>query len=161
MPRFYLLGLIAAIAVAWIGGAIHQSGHAPLGLVSIGVGAALGAILATIAATLRVAGRRSRFIATLVFASVTILAQHAWLYASFRREWHEGRENSPRVAMFRDESPWTPWEYMAHEATRKRVTLWCVDAVLIMAIAFGTVWVLGPRPQLNSASRPTPKNPDL
>jgi ABC-type uncharacterized transport system permease subunit len=159
MLRLCLLGLIAAIAIAWIGAAIHASGHAPLGLVSIAVGVSLGAALVVIAAKLRVASLRGVLISTLVLALIAVVAQHAWLYADFRQQWRDTRENSPQVAMFRDESPWTLQEYFAREATPKRVTLWCADAALIITAAVGTVWVLRRHIEVDSASRPTPQTP--
>ncbi len=142
MPRFYSLGLFAAIAVAWIGAMIHRLGHAPIGLVSVGVGLVLGASLAKIAARLRIAGSRRLLAGAMVLALVAVFVQHTWLYLDFRRQWHEARNNSPQVAMFRSESPWSPREYLAHEATPRQVTLWCVDAALITAAAVGTVWLL-------------------
>jgi hypothetical protein len=158
MPRVYTFGMIAAVAIAWLAATIHRSNHAPVGLVSIGVGAALGASLASIAATLHIADRKSLIPAALVLALATIIAQHAWLYADFRRQWHDARENSPHVAMFRDEAPWSPREYIAREATPQRIALWCVDAALIVASACGTIWVIGNRARVNSAARPTPND---
>src|SRR5688572_11783175 len=87
MPRFYLAGLIAAVVIAWLAALAHRSGHAPIGLVSVGVGIALGAILAILAATQRVAGKRWPIVGALVLAFVAVIAQHAWLYIDFRREW--------------------------------------------------------------------------
>jgi hypothetical protein len=156
MPRVYTFGMIAAVAIAWIGAMVHRSGHAPIGLVSIGIGAALGATLVTIAAKLRVDGRRKVLAATLVLTLFVILAQHAWLYASFRREWRKVREDSPHVAMFRDEAPWSPREYIVREATPKRVVLWCIDAAMITMAAVGTVLVIGRYAGLDSASQSTP-----
>ena len=48
MLTWYAAGLVAAIAVAWLAAMLHASGHAPVGLVSIGVGTALGVALGTI-----------------------------------------------------------------------------------------------------------------
>jgi hypothetical protein len=162
MARFYTFAGVAAIAIAWAAAMIHRSGHAPLGLVSLGVGIALGAALRSIAATLRVAGQRPLMVTTLVLALLTVITQHAWLYAHFRREWQAGRENSPQIKLFRDESPWSPWQYIAHEATPQRIALWCVDAALITTSACGTVWLTRRRAQPGSAIRPTPKtlNPE-
>lgn len=152
MPRFYSLGLIAAIAVAWVGAMIHRSGHAPVGLVSLVIGAILGAILCAIAAMLRIAGSRQLIIATIVLALVAVITQHSWLYLDFRRQWQAARNNSPQVAMFRSESPWSPGEYLAREATPRRVTLWCVDAALVTAAAVGTMWTF----QRNKNQSPAP-----
>jgi hypothetical protein len=141
MPRFYSLGLIAAIAVAWVGAMIHRSGHSPIGLISIVVGLGLGAALAAIAAKLR-SPRRPLLAGAIILALVTVIAQHIWLYLDFRRQWHEARISSPQVAMFRSDSPWSPSEYFAREATPKRVALWCADAALITTSAVATVWVM-------------------
>jgi hypothetical protein len=158
MPRFLIFGLLIAIAVAWLAALFHRSGHAPVGLASVAVGVTLGVSLCILAAMLRIAGPRPLIPVIMVLAIVTILAQHAWLYANFQREWREVRESSPQVAMFRDESPWSPWEYIQREATPLRVTLWCADAALIMATTVATVWMMQRRALVNSASRPTPTN---
>jgi hypothetical protein len=140
MTRFYILGIIAAAAIAWIAALVHRSGLSTVGLVSVGVGVALGATLAALAATLRLAGPRSLVWAVVFLALATVIFQHAWLYADFRREWREAREISPQVALFRDESPWSPWKYILHEATPGRLGLWFVDGTLIAASACGTLW---------------------
>ena len=111
------------LLIAWLAALVHASGHAPIGLVSLAVGIGLGAILDRIAAAQRVAGRRRLIIGTILLAIVTVLAEHTWLYLDFRRQWHESREKSPQVAMFRPESPWSPREYFAHrgDAAARRV----------------------------------------
>jgi len=70
-----------------------------------------------------------------LLAIVTVLAQHAWLYHSFRQQWHEARAKSPEVALFRAEAPWSPREYFARELTPYRAALWCLDAALITVTA--------------------------
>src|SRR5438128_588084 len=117
MLKWYGAGAVAAIVLAWIAALIHASGYAPLGIVSLGIGTTLGSILAAIAATQRVAGIRRLILGTIILSILTILAEHAWLYLDFRRQWQESREKSPQVAMFRPESPWSPAEYFAHEST--------------------------------------------
>ena len=109
---------MAACAVGWIAARIHASGHAPLGLTSFGVGALLGITTTTLAATLRVAGPRTLLLGTLLFACVTIIAEHAWLYRDFRGQWQEARKTNAAVAMFRDEKPPSPSAYFARVATR-------------------------------------------
>jgi hypothetical protein len=142
---WFAAGVIAAIAVAWLAAIVHVSGHAPVGLLSFGVGITLGATLHTIAASGhrpkggRLAGRRRLVVGTILLALLTVLAQHAWLYRDFRRQWHEARGKSPQVAMFRPETPWSPAEYFAREVTPTRVALWCMDAALILTGAVGTV----------------------
>jgi ABC-type uncharacterized transport system permease subunit len=139
MLIWYITGAGAALAIAWLAAMLHVSGHAPLAIVSLGVGAALGATLSAMAATLRVAGQRNIILSTILFALVTIVAQHAWLYIDFRRQWHEARAASPEVALFRPESPWSPAEYLARELTPGRAGLWTLDAALVVAAAVAVV----------------------
>jgi ABC-type uncharacterized transport system permease subunit len=139
MLIWYITGAGAAVAIAWLAAMLHLSGHAPLGLLSLGVGAALGAALNTLAAMLRVAGRSTTVVSTVIFALVTVLAQHAWLYVDFRRQWHEARAASPEVALFRPESPWSPAEYLTRELTPGRAALWALDAALVVAAAVAVV----------------------
>jgi ABC-type uncharacterized transport system permease subunit len=139
---WYAVGLIAAIAVGWLAAVVHGAGHAPIGILSLAVGIALGIILCRIAATLRVAGSPRLVVGAILLALVTVLAQHAWLYHSFRQQWHKARTESAEVAMFRPETPWSPSEYFSRELTPQRAALWCVDAALITAAAVGTVVLL-------------------
>jgi hypothetical protein len=139
MQIWYITGVGAALAIAWLAAMLHVSGHAPLGLVSLGVGAALGAALSPIAASQRLAGKGKLILSTIIFAIITVVAQHAWLYLDFRRQWHEARAASPEVALFRPESPWSPAEYLARELTPGRAGLWALDAALLVAAAVGVV----------------------
>jgi ABC-type uncharacterized transport system permease subunit len=143
MLIWYGAGAVAAIVIAWLAALVHASGHAPFGLVSLAVGIFLGAALARIAGTLRVPeSRRHRIIGTILLAITAVLAEHAWLYSDFRRQWHESREKSPQVAMFRPAEPPSPAEYFRDEATTARAILWCADALLTVASAVGTFAVL-------------------
>jgi ABC-type uncharacterized transport system permease subunit len=146
MLIWYGAGAVAAILIAWLAALVHASGHAPIGLVSLAVGIALGAVLRKIAVTLRFASRRHLIIGTILLAIVAVLAEHTWLYLDFRRQWREAREKSPQVALFRPESPWSPREYFAIEATPEHAALWCVDAAIIVASAVGTVIALSRNP---------------
>jgi hypothetical protein len=158
MPRFVLLGCVVAVVIAWIGALLHRSGFAPVGILSIGVGISLGVVLAAIASATHVGHTKRLLIATLALGLIAAVAQHAWLYAEFRRQWHEARERSPQVAMFRGETPWSIGEYFAREATPQRVAIWSVDAVLVAGSAMATVWMLKKRASTDSASPPTLKS---
>src|SRR5262245_44630608 len=149
MLIWYSAGAAAAIAIAWLASLIHASGHAPVGLVSLSVGVALGFALAKLTTTLQVTGTRRLIIGTIILAVLTIAAEHTWLYLDFRRQWRESREK-PQVAVFRTETPWSPSEFFRNEATPERATLWGVDAALIIAGAVTTVALL---------SRATPSDP--
>jgi hypothetical protein len=167
MVTSYIMSAGAALAIAWLAAMLHLSGHAPLGLISLGVGAAVGAVLTAIAAmgygpkSGRVAGRAPSRLTTVIFAIVTVLAQHAWLYLYFRRQWHEARANSAHIAMFRPESPWSPTEYLTRELTAQQanpgyiIALWALDAALIVAAAVAIVAWLHRRFEANSATADT------
>jgi hypothetical protein len=150
MLIWYGAGAVAAIAIAWLAALVHASGHAPLGLISLAVGIALGAVLKQIAATQQVTGRRRLIIGTLLLAIVAVLAEHTWLYLDFRRQWQEAREKSPQLAVFRPETPWSPREYFTIEATPEHTALWCADAAIIVASAVGTVFVFSKNPTPHS-----------
>jgi hypothetical protein len=139
---WYAAGTIAALAIGLAAAAVHASGNAPIGLVSVAVGIALGTALSTLAASQRLAGSKHLVMGTLLLAIVTVLAEHAWLYLDFRRQWHQSRAQSTEAAMFRDESPPPPEVYFTLEFTPGRAALWIVDAVIITASAVGIVFVL-------------------
>jgi hypothetical protein len=130
--KWLLAGAIAAIAIGWVAARIHSSGHAPLGLTSAGVGAALGWALSRLAVTFNVHCRWRRTVGVLLLVIVTVIAEHAWLYGDFRGQWRDARAKSAEVAMFRSEEPPGPWEYFRREWYPK---LWVSDAVIIGAVA--------------------------
>lgn len=136
--KWFCAGTTAAVTVGWLAAKIHASGHAPVGLVSLGVGVLLGYLLYRLAAMLRIAGSRFLLLSTVLFAVATVLSEHAWLYQDFRRQWSESRKKSAAVAMFRSETPPLPWEYFSHEW---QPVLWLTDAALLAAAATGTVYV--------------------
>src|SRR3954467_11419779 len=141
MLIWYGAGTVAAVVIAWLAALVHASGHAPIGLVPLAVGTGLGATLIAIAIAQRIANRRGLIVGTILLAIVAVLAEHTWLYLDFRRQWHEAREKSPHVAVFRPESPWSPREYFTVEATPERTLLWCVDAAITVASAVVTIVV--------------------
>jgi len=154
MLIWYGVGAVAAIVIAWLAALVHASGHAPIGLVSLAVGIALGASLAKLAAIQRVTCKKRLIVGTIVLAILAVLAEHTWLYLDFRRQWHETREKSPQVAIFRPESPWSPREFLENEATPQLITVWFVDAVIIIFSAATTIAVLS-RPSASSLKPPT------
>jgi hypothetical protein len=139
MLIWYAAGAVAAIVIALLAALVHASGYAPIGVISLAVGIALGVVLRKIAVTQRVAGRRQLIIGTLVLAIVAVLAEHTWLYFDFRRQWQADREKSPQLAIFRPEAPWSPREFFLNEATPQRTAVWCIDALVIIASAVGSI----------------------
>jgi hypothetical protein len=135
-------GTLAATIVGFIASRLHLSGLAPVGLLSIAVGCALGATLGWLGKFNAVHCRTRLILGTLMLSLMTVLAQHAWLYLDFRRQWHAARANSAEVALFRPETPWSPAEYFTREASAGRVALWVMDAALIVAAAMVTAVVL-------------------
>jgi hypothetical protein len=158
MFLWYVAGVIASILIAWLAATIHVSGNAPVGIISLGIGIALGTTLAGIAASQRLAGRLRLLVGTIILSLILVLAEHAWLYRDFRRQWHEARISSPAAALFRPEVPWSPAEYFARELTPQRAALWSLDVALITVAAIATMSLLA-RGQVDSASRPTPEPP--
>ncbi len=138
---WYVAGAVAAVTVGYVAAAVNGAGWAPVGLASLGVGVVLGLALAALAAVTRTYGRRQLVVGAAVLALTTVVATHIWLYRGFCDNWHAVRDQSPQLAMFRPETPWTPSEYLAHELSAGRATLWAVDAVLVVAAAVGTVAV--------------------
>ena len=139
---FFLGGVAVGAAVGWAAANCHLGGWAPVGLVSLAVGVVLGLVIAQLAKKSGVSGRRL-VAGTAIFALIAILAEHAWLYRDFRRQWVEARAGDPQVALFRPERPWSPTEYFRREMSPGRAALWCVDAVLVVASALGVVWMCG------------------
>jgi hypothetical protein len=167
-PRSSLLtwfaaGALAAVASGFVAARLNLWGLAPIGLLPIAVGCLLGAILGWLAAFAGVKCRVRLILGTIVLAAVTALAEHAWLYLDFRRQWHEARANSAEVALFRPETPWSPMEYFTREASSGRWALWFTDAAMITSAAVLTsLTVLRYAPKTRIASdaaksdRPTP-----
>jgi hypothetical protein len=147
MLLWYGIGAVMAIAVAWFAALLHAFGHAPVVIISLGLGGVFGVVLARLAAILRTAGRKPLIIGAVILSLLVVLSQHAWLYESFRRQWHEARAESAEVAMFRPETPWSPREYFAREVTPRRMALWVIDGALIITAAAGTFLVLQPKRQ--------------
>jgi hypothetical protein len=132
---------MVAIGLGGIAAALTLAGFARVGILPAVVGSALGAALIGLAAATRVTCGKRLMIGAFMLAIVAALAEHAWLYFDFRREWHRGRAESPQIAMFRPESPWSPADYFRHQATPQNLTLWCADAAIVVAAAVGTVAV--------------------
>ncbi len=136
---WYCLGTLAAIGIGALAAMLNLAGYAPVGILPIGVGVALGAILFGLAAITQVNCRKRLIVGAMALAMVSVLTEHVWLYRDFRRQWHEARANSPHLAMFRPETPWSLREYAAHEATPQQLVLWSFDAALIVATSAATV----------------------
>ena len=104
------------------------SGWAPVGLLSLAVGDWARILRVQVGGELRcLAAGSDSLSASLLFALVTVFVEHAWLYRDFRRQWHEARASNPQVAMFRPEQPWSPAEYLRHEAidrSHRAVVCW-------------------------------------
>jgi hypothetical protein len=141
MLNWSIAGVIAAISVGWLAAWLYLLHTAPVGIVSLGVGVTLGLILAGLAAAMHVNCRKRLLVGAILLGLLTVVAEHAWLYRDFRRQWRESRAKSPEVAMFRPDAPWSPAEYFARELTPARAMLWGVDAVLIVAAVACTIIV--------------------
>src|SRR5687768_12228756 len=96
---WYLAGAIAAISVAWLAAKLNIAGVAPIGILSLAVGALLGAVLGGIATLTHVTCRKQLVVGAIVLSILAVLSEHAWLYRDFRRQWHEARAANAHVAM--------------------------------------------------------------
>ncbi len=159
--RWYLGGIAAGAAVGWVAAKCHLSGWAPIGLVSLVVGLALGYVLSKLSAATGVFCPQRLVVGTVIFALVAVFAEHTWLYHDFRRQWVEARANEPQVALFRPIEPWTPTEYFRHEMSPGRMTLWCMDAALIVTGAVGVVLVRQRHAAKNASQATRPSVPHL
>jgi hypothetical protein len=139
--RWWFGGIAAGLAVGWIAARCHASGLAPVGLVSLAAGLTLGFALAKLAAATGMTVSKRLLWTAAVFALVAVFVEHAWLYWDFRRQWREARAANPQVALFREEEPWTPAEYLWREVSTARIALWGVDAALIVAGTVGVLYV--------------------
>lgn len=146
MTRWYLAGLAGAVAIGWFAAQCHLRGFAPVGLISLAVGAVLGACLICLAMAVVVGAGRALLVGTAILALVAAFSQHAFLYRDFRRQWTEARTNQPQIALFRPEEPWSPREYLSREATPARAMLWVADAALVVGAAVAVVYA-GMRPR--------------
>jgi hypothetical protein len=138
---WYAAGLFISLLLAWVAAILHASVRAPVGSISVGAGLLLAVMLSTLAMVLKLRPSRALIVGTIVLASAAVLAQHAWLYADYRRQWQAALSKAPRFAELQPVVP-SPFEYFAHELTPARGALWCVDAVLIIGSAVGAMSVL-------------------
>jgi hypothetical protein len=134
MLRWFVTGVIVAIGSAWVAAALHASVRAPVGSVSIGFGLVLGLLFSALATLAGVRISRSLLWGAVALAIVAVLAQHAWLYLDFRRQWQDAMAAAPRFAELSPKPP-SPITYFGHELTVVRGVLWCIDATLVIGFA--------------------------
>jgi hypothetical protein len=132
-------GAAAAVTLGWVAAKLNVSGFAPVGLLPLGIGIALGASVCGLVGRGGVPRWSRLVIGTTAFGILAALAEHAWLYRDFCRQWREARAGQTQLAMFRPETPWSATEYFAREATPGHVALWCADAAILVAAAVGVV----------------------
>jgi hypothetical protein len=139
---FWTGGIAAAVLLGRVSAMLSVAGKAPAGLLSMGIGLALGMLLIALAELLHVKARRELLVAAVVLAAVTVVAEHAWLYRAYRQQWWRNRVEQPAVALFRPEA--TPLSLPAYfqreiEYSPRQWLFWSVDAVLIVAGAWVVV----------------------
>jgi ABC-type uncharacterized transport system permease subunit len=151
------LSALSAIAISWLSAQIHASGHAPVGLTSFFVGALLGIVVGAIAASLKIRSVRTLIIGAIAFALITIVAEHAWLYRDYCRQWEEARTRSVAAATFPNATPPTMAEWFNHEWN---LLHWLTDAALITITAAATS-VSASRYRIVKSSSPNTQPPAL
>jgi hypothetical protein len=139
---FILLGsALMAVAAGWIVARLNVAGIAPVGILPLVVGATVGSAAFWLFAQGGVLSRAGLATAAVVVAILTVMAEHAWLYQDFCRQWREARSSQARMAMFRPEEPWSVREYVRREASPGRVAFWCVDGTILVLGAVGAALV--------------------
>jgi len=141
---FLALGAAVAIALGWVGAAFSLAGKAPVGVVSLGIGVALGLLLVGLAQILRISRQRVLIFGAVALAIVTTLAQHGWLYRAYCVKWRQDRIDQPGVALFRPETePLSTVAYFQRELkySSGQAALWAADGALIVAAAVGVIVV--------------------
>src|SRR4051812_13243511 len=141
MFLWYIAGYALAGTIGWLASIVYSSGHAPLGITSLAVGAILGATLCGIAAGLKIASTKRLIVGTIVIGVLTVLAEHTWLYLDYCRQWQEAIAAKPQAALFRATPP-SAYEYFSHELTPESAALWLLDAALIITNAVGALFFL-------------------
>ncbi len=139
---FVVAGVVAAVAIVGLAAVPQMAGWAPFGLIAIAAGVALGVALHRLAVIGRLHERGKLILVAVVLSLVAVAAEHVSLYLGFRQQWHEAREVSSQIALFRPEEPWSPAEYFAKEFSPRSVALWATDATLLTTAAVATVWLL-------------------
>lgn len=129
---WYLGGIAAAAAIGWLAAELHSHDLAPFLLLPLATGLTLGFVLRSFAGALKIS-RRHAIAGAILFATMTVLSTHTWLYRDFRRQWQRERDANPQVAMFRPAEPLSPTEYFRREATPLRTMFWCLDAAILVA----------------------------
>jgi hypothetical protein len=152
-----LVGVAAAVALGWIAARFNVAGFAPVALLPIAIGIVLGIVVVRLGIASGVACRKRLILAAIAVAILAVLAEHAWLYRDFCRQWREARAREPQIALHRPDSPWSPVEYVTREATPGRIAFWCADAALVVAGAVGSVVQLQRKTERSAspAARPT------
>jgi hypothetical protein len=134
-------GVLAAVAAGWIAARLNVAGFAPVGLLPLVIGMAVGSAVFWLSRQCGMPGGTRLLVAAGLVAILTVLAEHAWLYRDFCRQWREARASQPQVAMFRAEQPWSPAAYFKDEATPWRMVLWSVDAVVLVLSTVATILI--------------------
>ncbi len=139
---FLLGGAAAAVAIGWASAMLSVTGKAPVGLLSLGIGIALGLLLVALAELTRFKSPRGLVVSVALCAVLTVLAEHGWLYRAYRQKWQQNRVEHPAVALFRpDDAPLTLAGYFHRELqfAPGQWKFWLVDGGLIVAGAVGVV----------------------
>jgi hypothetical protein len=152
-----LAGIVAAVALGWFAARLNVAGFSPVGLLPLAIGVVLGVIEFRLGTASGVSWDKQLIRATIGLAILAVLAEHAWLYHDFCRQWREARAREPQIALHRPDAPWSPAEYVTREATPGHIAFWCADAALVVAGAVGTVVLLQRKTERSAspAARPT------
>ena len=133
------------VFLAWLSVRLQKSGFAPVGVLSLLIGLALGAGLWGLLRWLQFGHRRGALAGTLLLAAGVVGGEHTFAYCDYRVSFERAMQSDPKLAFARASNPAmqprTFAEYMHWEDNRGRLWLWGIDAVLIaLASTFVVAW---------------------
>src|SRR3972149_1080976 len=101
MVKWYCYGLATAVLVGLLASLVSSAGWTPVGVYSLGVGLAIGGPVTKLPGVVPVTWTKRLLTGTVLMAICTVIAQHAWLYNDYRRQWHVVQNHEPALAIFR------------------------------------------------------------
>jgi hypothetical protein len=129
------LGICAAF-IAVISAYMQRTGHSPIVLFSLSMGAALGLAAVGAAWLLDVKNRCFLLLGPLAAGILLSLSQHVVLHRLAIQDWQEAQSKEPQLALFRQPPQEDLREYLRQES-RGRLGLWLLDAAIISVTAVG------------------------
>lgn len=147
-------GAVVAVVLAWLSLQLQTAGFAPVGLLSLLLGAALGGVLVGLLRLLGIGHRPTLLGGSLLLAFALAGSQHWLAYQADRARFDEALEQHPTFAFAQasgtEFGARTFGEYLQLEAHAGRRWLWILDAGLIALAAVAIVYRASGRAYCNA-----------